>query len=355
VVVAGTHDGAVRLWDAKGRELPPLEKPSARAIASLAFCPTNAGVLAVAAAAGDARSEVKVWDLSRREAVTLPGNKRVYAVAFSPDGKTLACGADGPAVAKSDGVKLWEVAEWRKVPRGPDVPTKWKEGITLAWEKPDARRDIGAVVSVAFDPRGKYLAAGGFGPASANNEGIVRLWEVPSGKEVLRKSFGRNGVVGSVAFSPDGGTLAVATGTDVRLWDVAKRKERAGFSVLGKAGGSLLIESLAFAPDGKTLAVGWESVKLFDVRTLEESADLQIGDGTKLKIEGNRAVESPAVAKVAFSADGTTLVGTGWVGKKEKEGFVRVWVSKGPPARKEDPKGPSRAPAGPAGRSKPDR
>src|SRR5215472_541304 len=46
VVVAGTHDGAVRLWDAKGRELPPLEKPSARAIASLAFCPTNAGVLA---------------------------------------------------------------------------------------------------------------------------------------------------------------------------------------------------------------------------------------------------------------------------------------------------------------------
>jgi RNA polymerase sigma-70 factor (ECF subfamily) len=169
-------------------------------------------------------------------------------------------------------------------------------------------------------------------------------------REVVRESYGKYIVVMAVAFSPDGATLAIGDGkNNVRLWDVAKRKERASFSVAGTDRPSRIIESLAFARGGKTLAVGYERVKLFDVSTLEESADFTIGDGTKLKLdeEGRRVIEGPpAVAKVAFSTDGKTLVGTGWVGKKEKtQGFVRVWRFKEPSAPKKDSKGPAAAPA----------
>src|SRR5439155_1087345 len=84
-----------------------------------------------------------------------------------------------------------------------------------------------SVVSVAFSPDGKTLA-------SASHDGTLRLWEVATGKE--RAALGEyTGCVGCVAFSPDGKTLASGTiGSpvyfpdlkNVKLWDVAAGKVR---------------------------------------------------------------------------------------------------------------------------------
>ena len=74
------------------------------------------------------------------------------------------------------------------------------------------------VNSVAFSPDGKTLASG-------SEDATIKLWDVASGKE-LRTLAGHSGCVDSVAFSPDGKTLA--SGSDdstIKLWDVASGKK----------------------------------------------------------------------------------------------------------------------------------
>jgi small GTP-binding protein len=76
----------------------------------------------------------------------------------------------------------------------------------------------GMVMSVAFDPQGETLASG-------SNDKTVRLWEMRSGK-LLRTLNGHQGQVWSVAFGLQGEMLA-SGGEDqtVRLWEVSSGKE----------------------------------------------------------------------------------------------------------------------------------
>ena len=96
-----------------------------------------------------------------------------------------------------------------------------------------------AIYSVAFSPDGNTIASG-----SAFN--IVRLWDVATVK-LIRTLEGHTVDVYSVAFSPDGNTLASGSEDDtIRLWDVAT-----GNLIRTLEGHTADVYSVAFSPDGK--------------------------------------------------------------------------------------------------------
>src|SRR5579884_129638 len=78
----------------------------------------------------------------------------------------------------------------------------------------------GVVLSVAFSPDGKTLVAGGGAWEGEAGEDSIKLWDVPTSKERAALK-GRPGTVNSVSFSPDGKTLAAGCwDAMIRLWDV---------------------------------------------------------------------------------------------------------------------------------------
>jgi sugar lactone lactonase YvrE len=147
-----------------------------------------------------------------------------------------------------------------------------------------------SVRSVAFSPDGKTIATGSW-------DNTVKLWNL-EGKEIQTLK-GHSSGVNSVAFSPDGKTIATGSGDNtVKLWNLEGK---------GRISGVL---SVAFSPDGKTIATGsWDNtVKLWNL----EGKEIQTLKG-----------HSNNVLSVAFSPDGKTIATGSW------DNTVKLWNLEG--------------------------
>src|SRR5262249_3271664 len=114
------------------------------------------------------------------------------------------------------------------------------------------------VECVRFSPDGKVLA-------SASTDGTIKIWEIPTGKE-LRTLTANSEWVESVAFHPDGQMLASGSwDRTVKLWDVATGQLVGSSIEMERGWGG--VNCVAFSPDGKTIASTWSrnEVKLWEV------------------------------------------------------------------------------------------
>jgi WD40 repeat protein len=229
VLAIGGSGRVVRLVDTStASDLGELQPDGEDSAAHVAISPDGRYL-----AAGGSSGTVTIWDRrDQRRLGALAGPAPITTLDFAPDGSTLAAGdARGR-------VWLWTIPVWTR-------------RILLAAYEPRY-----GVTALAFSPDGTSLAS------SSPLEGCVRLWD-PSDGRSLGTIPRSTGTVRALAFSPDGGLLAIAQadGSAV-LWGLAEGRVLARVRANGCG-----LQSVAFSADGRSLATGGADgcVRLWDV------------------------------------------------------------------------------------------
>jgi WD40 repeat protein len=313
-IATGAYDGSVRVWDPELTRVGDPIRDHAAIVRDVAFSP-DGRLLASASFDGT----VRLVEIStRRTAAVIGGHgARVMAVAFHPSGDLVA------TASNDHRVRLWDAAEGRLIAAltphrdGVHALAFSQDGRLLATGSKDGRALVldaqsletrhtlehGAWVDdLAVDPTSRRLA-------TVANDGILRTWDVDAGAELWQQRAERP--QSTLAYSPDGGTIATAVGAGrIALWEAEDGELRA---ILSGHSGS--VWGLAFSPDGERLAsVGDDaSVRIWD---RESGVEMLVLRGHESWIWG-----------VAFSPDGSLLASCG--GTYDGTGVgVRLWSAR---------------------------
>ncbi|MFF2650161.1 hypothetical protein [Streptomyces sp. NPDC058045] len=224
----------------------------------------------------------------------LPGPRgAVYTVAYSPDGHMLAAGN-----VRQNLVRLWDVSDpSRPVALGRPVPVD---------------RSVNSILSLAFSPDGRVLAVGGRTShnGDAGSGGFVDLWSLTSPshpvllgrpKSPAVQGLDAMAAIESVAFSPDGRTLAAGSHAGlVSLWNVTRPDDvKPAKAPLNLDCPHVFSGRIAFSPTGRTLAATCDD-DAGTIRLWNTADPAHPGRGRSLKA-GHR------VNTLAFSPDSHTL------------------------------------------------
>jgi len=225
------------------------------------------------------------------------------SIAYSPDGKMLAAGG------ADNQIRLFEATTGREIRRfAGHQPRTFSPQRDLkgAFDVLVGSVGKGNVTTIAFSPDGKTLASGGW-------DETIRLWNVATGKQLRRLDGHADGMVATVTFSPDGRFLASRGGNDgtVRLWDLASGRQLWVFDKIQRINPWRFNRdtALLFSPESKMLVVGDRQKILF----------LEIPSGKEIK----RWEAHQVCTSLAISADGK-LLASGGVDGKDKHS-LRIW------------------------------
>ena len=214
-------------------------------------------------------------------------------LAFAPDGASLAVLTSDISIVnvatlqavlnfKDHGSSCsWNIRVARAMAFAPDGKTMASgdfEGVIKVWDPSTGaviksfKAHEGLILSIAFSPDGRLLAT-----SSQDKDNSVKIWDLSTGKEqaVLKQH------TGIVKFSPIGNILAIHSGPLVEIWEVdssTSNKAVANSNQPGRlidvimvpiarpdSGGYLLRPALEFSPDGEWIAASFGSAIIYDI------------------------------------------------------------------------------------------
>lgn len=390
-LASGSKDKTVRLWDTDtNEELAILHKHTGW-INALAFS-SDGKILA----SGSTDKMVNLWDADTGELIaTFTGHLNgIVALSFSPDGKTLASGsADGT-------IKFWNTETKDLLPISITGHTKWVKAVSFTeessalvsvafngiidfwdlntWQKTGSQnavhRDL--LRGSALSPDGTKLASVGakatmFFEAGGSDATLsthsadrqVRLTEARTGRElaILDETDGIMDAGNSMAFSPDGKTVAFDSSGKIYLWNtetgnsinislideenVPENPNNAdGNGGFAPPPGMMRhhiipsISALVVSPDGKKLISGnmGGKVQMWSAETGVALAPFLAGQDMEKAVKGGPGnfivTYHDIVRALAFSSKSTLLA----VGSEEK---IRLLGSSKQPSLKNTPRG----------------
>jgi WD40 repeat protein len=229
-LLATNDSNTIYLWDVGTGHLKHQLNGHEGFVTGLSFVPATTFLVSTSL-----DKTLRVWDVEKGTLVR---------TCSEPDGDSfdgLAITADGrwSAVIARDSVQLWDAKLWKSV-----------------WRSPS---DFKPNRNVACAPKGGYFVAGDL-------DGVMRLWHIPSGREISQFSS-RKGKIRAVDISPNGERVACYSEDGVlQVWEVATR--RVAWAVDG-----VDATCIKFSPNDKVLAAsGYSSaVRMWEVATGKES------------------------------------------------------------------------------------
>ncbi len=321
LAVGPVHQGGLAVWDLRTRR-QVVRLAGDETHAQAAFSPVEpllAFTSSAFSANGPHQTHLWLWNTAKRELLAkISLDNDCLGLAFARDGRTLV-------TSTLEGhITLWQMPAGTKLASfpseqiggGPQVGFAAAPDLSLAvYALPEGKiraidlRDgkelwtaLAAkefITTLAFSPDGKTLAS-----AAGFTESDIRLWEVATGKQIGHLK-GHGSFVAALVFWPDGKKLASSSADQtIRIWDVGSQK---CLDVL--RGHRLEVWRLALLPDARTLVSGGKdgTVCLWDTSFIHDRPS-------------RRTLPTDNVVNSSFASDGRSLV------TLTRQGQVTQWT-----------------------------
>ena len=303
-IISGALDKTIRIWDAKTTELKRTLPRSQGDCDALAV--TRAGDFLATAGTNNT---IRIFEADNGKEVAFGSGPQapLAGLVLSANNKRLATMTSDGQIIISDAAGRTAL-QWNAKQTGDLLFAGTPDGKTLVTASNSVRfwdaakgaeitqipaKDFDTVETLAFSPDGNTVALG-------YRSAQIELWDWRNKKSL--GEFKYPGSLFALAWSPDGKNLAAAGGAKIFIWDPLSNNLIKSFDVkAGPAPTFPTIKVLAFGPDSKTLAAGG-----FDA--VVRIYDLSVKNPTDPKEQKVCEGHTSAIFSLAFSSDGRSLI-----------------------------------------------